>query len=194
MVDRHGPDVPHHRRRPRADQDPRGQELQHLVHRGRSSRQRGRDAQGPCEGGMGDARVMRFLRGIKGVTLMEMLVATSLSGVLVMGAGSMAMMSDKMLKAIESDPSLDAFFGVERLSRAVSRARYITSSGTDVFKARLDYDFTNGIWRPRHTPSDPSDDTWIAAKWIPSMKAVYLAYPTGAGEPPDPTSAGIQIG
>lgn len=136
---------------------------------------------------------MRFLRGIKGVTLMEMLVATSLSGVLVMGAGSMAMMSDKMLKAIESDPSLDAFFGVERLSRAVSRARYITSSGTDVFKARLDYDFTNGIWRPRHTPSDPSDDTWIAAKWIPSMKAVYLAYPTGAGEPPDPTSAGIQL-
>ncbi len=123
------------------------------------------------------------VKNAKGQTMLELLIAMSLSTFMFMVSGSMGQMTQNMIKSMDGD-SLTAYMAIEQLSRTLSRSRELIVPSANAFKARLDYSNATGAWKPLRTPSDPSDDTWISVKWFGDpVNKIYYFYSTGAAEP-----------
>ena len=113
---------------------------------------------------------LRRIRNESGLTLVELTIATLMLSTVFLGAASLYVSGIKFLSAIQADTSqVQNTASMEELTKRISLANeaYVDSD----LQLRLKGDYKIGTYTPNNTPSDPSDDTWVKFRFIPSATA-----------------------
>ena len=107
----------------------------------------------------------------KGVTLVELTVATLLLSTVFLGAASLYVSGLKFINGAQADTSqVESTTAAEEITKRISLANYgyigdyfNGNSGRSLF---LRGDYKLGTYVPNNTPEDLSDDTWVKFRFI----------------------------
>ncbi len=113
---------------------------------------------------------------------MELVIATALTAVVVLGITVMQTSANSFLNSTNAHTGFESYYIVEKLSRWVELGSAIAAQGAnDEFQVRLDYDdstsqsTSTGVrnFIPKHTATQ-DDDMWLSAKFFPGQGIYYI--------------------